>query len=340
MVTIHSNCFDSEPPSDIASPCGFALAIARTYRNMSSTMASSAARLVRGCNHVAAWRSFNGRNRQYLPAAAQASLRLFSTEGRIQDIIMNPNSLGNKILPGNVVIKNVRDEERTIVAERALGNFWMMGDLKRTDAKPILTNTLLIPDEQAQVFPSLGEWVTLEEDSQAIYTVPDFFLRNNRADDVKAQCTLVAVAFKQFGAQMLGTWTEPFQKAFQGNNRVEVVHLNITEGWFLSKLSRYLTNSARKHTLPEQWPTTLLHYASNTDDPDLGNFKDTLRMHNTLTSYVYLLDGLGRVRCAGSGRASSEEADTMVEFAKDLTPMLNDNAKLPSSKRKKNRPHR
>jgi ATPase complex subunit ATP10 len=185
----------------------------------------------------------------------------------------------------------------------------------------------------------MDQWITLEERSQSIYQVPSFFFRNNRADDAKAQCTLATVVFKQFGAQMLDTWTEPFQTAFQGNNRVEIVHLTITEGWFLSKLQGYLTRNARKHTPEEQWPSALLHYAPDAEDPDLANFKDTLRIHNTLTSYVYLLDGIGRVRCAASGRASTEEAELMIKFAKDLTPML-DNAKLSSSKRKKKMQYR
>lgn len=248
---------------------------------------------------------------------------------------MNPGSFGNKILPGNKVIKVVRDEERQILAERAFGNFWMMSDLKKTDNKPILTNDTLIDEADAQVFPTLGEWITLKEGSQPYQQVPDFFIRNNRADDAKAQCTFVAIAYKQFGAKMLGSWTVPFQEAFQGNTRVEVVHLNITEGWFLSKLQGYLTNSARKNTPQEEWPTTLLHYASNVEDPSLATFKDTLRMHNTLTGYVYLLDGLGRVRCAGSGTASPEEARRIIDFAKELTPaLLQDDAK---AKKKSNR---
>jgi ATPase complex subunit ATP10 len=301
-----------------------------------AAMACSSMTFAIGLNHVAL-RTLNNRSRHFLSAAPL--LRLFST--RIKDIQMNPKGLGNKILPGNVVVKKVRDEERHILAERAMGNFWMMKDLRETDGKPIVTNTTLIQESDAQVFPPLGQWITLEAGSQAVYQVPEFFLRNNRADDAKAQCTLATVVFKQYGAQMLDTWTEPFQSAFQGNNRVEIVHLNITEGWFLSKLQRFLTRSARKHTPEERWPTTLLHYASNTDDPDLANFKDTLRIHNTLTAYLYLLDGLGRVRCAASGKASPEEADSLIQFAKDLTPLLiMDSAKLPTNKRKKNRQHR
>lgn len=304
-----------------------------------STMAISAAcNFVRSSSHHAIGRSLHSYNRCMHHPLRLASIRFFSTnnnDDRIQGIQMNPSGFGNKILPGNQVIKVVRDEERKIMTERAFGNFWMMSDLKKTNNKPILTNDTIIPTERAQVFPFLPDWIPLQPDS-CLENVPDFFVRNNRADDATAQCTLVAIAYKQYGAQMLASWTEPFQQAFRGNSRVEVVHLNITEGWFLSKLQGYLTSSARKNTPQEEWPTTLLHYASNTDDPSLMSFKDILRMHNTLTAYVYLLDGLGRVRCAGSGKASQEEANRMIQFAKDLVPALQDG----KNTKKERKPHR
>ena len=299
---------------------------------MNSTMTSSATFIFRVTHGVV--ESMFHRRKHFIQRHHFFMAAHFSTERRIQDIRMNPNGYGPEILPGGVVVKKVRNEERKILAERAFGNFWMMSDLKKTDNKPILSNEALIPEEKAQVFPSLGHWVTLENPPSQ-QEVPDFFLRNNRAEDSKAQCTLVAIAFKEFGAQMLGSWTEPFQEAFAGNSRVEVVYLNITEGWFLSKLKGYLTKSARSNTSEGKWATTLLHYAASANDPSISEFKDRLRMHNTLTGYVYLLDGLGRVRCAGSGPASPEEAELMIEFAKDLTPMLKDDAKLP--KRNKNR---
>lgn len=239
---------------------------------------------------------------------------------------MNPEGHSARILPGGLVEKTVRNEQRKVLVERAFGNFWMMTDLKRTDNKPVLSNPHLIPEQTSQIFPSLSHWTPVQDTSQAV-DVPDFFVRNNRAKDASAQCTLVAIAFKQFGAQMLTSWTAPFVMQFQTNRRVEVVHLSIAEGWFASQFLRpLLTRSARANTPPSQQGTTLLHYASASA---LEEFKDALRMHNTLTGYVYLLDGLGRVRFAGSGSASPDEVERVISFAKELiTPVLGSNQRV------------
>ena len=228
---------------------------------------------------------------------------------------MNPEGHSARILPGGKYVeRQVRNERRKVLVERAYGNFWMMTDLKKTHNKPVLSNEHLIPDELAQDFPSLPHWTTVTDETTEVH-VPEFFLRNNRAKDASAQCTLVAIAFTHFGAQLLDSWTTPFVAEFANNNRVEVVHLSITEGgWFVCKFLRpLLSRSARSNTPPQQQSTTLLHYGSA---ESLSTFKDTLRMHNTLTGYVYLLDGLGRVRFAGSGNASCEEVDRVIAFAK------------------------
>jgi ATPase complex subunit ATP10 len=92
-----------------------------------------------------------------------------------------------------------------------------------------------------------------------------------------------------------------------------------------------LSRSARSNTPPQQQSTTLLHYGSA---ESLSTFKDTLRMHNTLTGYVYLLDGLGRVRFAGSGSASHEEVNRVIAFAKEITPLLNTTKRLKQVRQK------
>jgi ATPase complex subunit ATP10 len=244
---------------------------------------------------------------------------------------MNPEGHSARILPGGQYVeKQVRNEQRKVLVERAFGNFWMMTDLKKTDNKPVLSNEHLISEDTAQDFPSLSHWTTLNDGTEV--NVPEFFVRNNRAKDASAQCTLVAIAFTHFGAQMLPSWTTPFNVAFAINNRVEVVHLSITEGWFVSKFLRpLLTLSARSNTPPQQQSTTLLHYGSA---DSLSTFKDTLRMHNTLTGYVYLLDGRGRVRFAGSGNASCDEIDRVIAFAKEITPLLNSSKRLKGGRQK------
>jgi mitochondrial ATPase complex subunit ATP10 len=257
----------------------------------------------------------------------------FSTKNdRIQDILMNPEGHSARILPGGKYVeRQVRNERRKVLVERAYGNFWMMTDLKKTGNKPVLSNEHLISEKMAQDFPSLSYWTTVNDGTEV--HVPEFFLRNNRAKDASAQCTLVAIAFTHFGAQLLDSWTTPFVTEFANNNRVEVVHLSITEGgWFVCKFLRpLLSRSARSNTPIQQQSTTLLHYGSA---ESLSTFKDTLRMHNTLTGYVYLLDGLGRVRFAGSGSASHEEANRVIAFAKEITPLLNSTKRLKQVRQK------
>lgn len=65
--------------------------------------------------------------------------------------------------------------------------------------------------------------------------------------------------------------------------------------------------------------------------------RDILRMHNIYTGYVFLVDGIGRVRWAGSGEGSDEEVEKMIEFAKLLTQpserVVRDKKQLASSGR-------
>ena len=62
------------------------------------------------------------------------------------------------------------------------------------------------------------------------------------------------------------------------------------------------------------------------DCPDFG---DVIRMHNKKTGYAFLLDGLGRVRFAGSGKASEEEVERIIKFTKELAPGLKADRRRP-----------
>ena len=101
--------------------------------------------------------------------------------------------------------------------------------------------------------------------------------------------------------------------AFAKNPKVDCLQVSITERWALLPLKGALTRMMRQNTPPEQQDSTLLYFG-NVDD-----FRDVLRMHNLMTSYVFLVDGLGRVRFAGSGPASDEEVERVIGMAQDLT---------------------
>lgn len=87
----------------------------------------------------------------------------------------------------------------------------------------------------------------------------------------------------------------------------------------------------KKNTHPKEHDSTLLYFGSDIDD-----FRDILRMHNLMTNYVFLVDGLGRVRFASSGEASPLELERVITFAEDLSSSDTDRrGKKRSSKQRK-----
>ena len=187
----------------------------------------------------------------------------------------------------------------------------MIKDLKRTNEKPL--QTTIISEKQSKVLPPLDIIKTLSGES---ISLPDHLLRRNKSNDPNAQCTLLAVSFRDFGYQQLPSWTEPFAREFANNSRVEVYRLIVSEGWFTRYVLRIAVQaSVKANTAAQDYGQTLLHFAS-----DSIAFRDPLRMHNLLSGYVFLLDGLGRVRFAGSGQASAEEVNKLVQLAQELTP--------------------
>jgi hypothetical protein len=121
--------------------------------------------------------------------SSRASYQLISTrnffffeekeDNRIRDIQPNPNGIGSKIKPGNLVDKfyEKTGNTRTIPTELAYGYFWMIKDLSNTGGKPIISNQHLIPAKNSQPFPSLLAGLqTLNGEAAEL---PNFFLRKN-----------------------------------------------------------------------------------------------------------------------------------------------------------------
>ncbi|KAL7550340.1 hypothetical protein ACHAWF_013588 [Thalassiosira exigua] len=234
---------------------------------------------------------------------------------RNKSIVMHPDGHGRRILPGNFVIKKNEKtgEERKVHLEHAFGYFWGIKDLDLTNEKPILSNEAIIPATEAETFPSLKGLVNLHDET---VDIPDFFTRNNRSKDAHAQCTLVAISCKDFGAHLLASWIEPFEEALcngEESDRHKVVRVQINEGW-VTKLLKPLILRGTKKRVPEAGHTNTLLYFGDAEE-----MRDILRMHNIYTGYVFLVDGVGRVRWAGSGEGSNEEVGAMIEMARALT---------------------
>ena len=250
---------------------------------------------------------------------------------RIRGIRVNPDSIGSKVLPGNLVYKKFKysGNTRKIPLEIKHGYFWMMRDLQKTGGKPTLTSESLIPEEDAQIFPVLTGLKTL---SQQDADLPFFFVDENTpigesssSSSPSPTCTLVAISFRDSGYKLIPSWTDPFEKAFEGrlSSRARVVKVSITERWSLYPLRGALSNLMRQNTPPEEHDKTLLYFGSDVDD-----FRDVLRMHNIMTNYIFLLDDSGRIRFAASGEANEEDVSRVIQSAKTLTA-------VPKRKRKK-----
>ena len=242
---------------------------------------------------------------------------------------MHPDGHGQHILPGNYVTKihPKTGAVKRVMLEFAYGHFWAFKELSLTNNKPIFSNEVVIPANQAEVFPTITGLINLHDE---VVDIPHFFTRCNRTADELAQCTLVAISSKEFGAQLLPSWIDPFEKALihppsrhdvrgsvysgsDNNNRYEVVRITINEGRIAKLLSRFIISGTKKNTPPSDHHTTLLYYGDDTE-----NIRDILRMHNIYTSYVFLLDGIGRVRWAGSGAGSESEVQNMISIARNL----------------------
>lgn len=124
---------------------------------------------------------FSNQHRLASPATARAFFDFpQKQDNRIRGIIANPDSLGSRIKPGNLIDKFYKraNKIRTVPVELAHGYFWMIKDIGAAQGKPTLSNTHLIPAETAQQFPKLLSGVkTLGGEPVEI---PEFFSRKNR----------------------------------------------------------------------------------------------------------------------------------------------------------------
>lgn len=256
---------------------------------------------------------------------------------RISGIKVNPDGLGYGVLPGNLTYKTYKwsGNTRKIPLELAHGYFWMISDLKKTNNKVVLSNEKLIPEGEAQLFPTLEGLTTLDDLNTSV-DLPLFFLeqahqKQKKKQRVGGKITLVTVTYRDNAVKMIPTWTEPFEQAFanESPNRIQTFNVSITESWAMYHIRNTVKRVMKKNTPSDKHSTTLAYFGTK----EVMDFRDVLRMHNIMTSFVFLLDDLGRVRFAGSGEASEEEASRLIRFAKELV-QESDGARQKAAKRR------
>ncbi len=94
-------------------------------------------------------------------------------DNRIPQIRMHPSGLGQRVLSGGFVMDK-RGKKQYL--EMALGYFWMIKDLSVTGNKPILSNETLIPEREAEPFPTLYDLTNLNNEKTVL---PDHIIDSN-----------------------------------------------------------------------------------------------------------------------------------------------------------------
>ena len=160
--------------------------------------------------------------------------------------------------------------------ELSQGSFHMLHDLNAHRGKVFPASALPTP----VAVPKLPDLLSLSDSPGSL---PDCLPSRG----------LLAVSFKQFGYDMLPSWTAAL------NPSVPVTNLVVGDGGVLKLFRGFLASSLRKSVKKEKWKTT---YTFNGDHSSL---REGLEMTNTLTGYVfYIVDG--KVVWRGCGNAESE----------------------------------
>ena len=130
-----------------------------------------------------------------------------------------------------------------------------------------------------------------------------------------AAASLVCVAFRAGAQDMLEAWAAPFTRRFHDRPSAALVELALIESpvmalWpFRGMLLRSGASSQAQYAMP----ATYLFNFGGTEE-----LRAALHMSNRLTSYVYLLDGRGRVRWRASGRPDDKEVQLLLECTEKL----------------------
>ena len=193
-------------------------------------------------------------------------------------------------------------------------------DLNEHSGKQFYASDRLVPDWESPRFPSLST-ESLASSAETIQ-LPEHF---------KGEVTLVALSYKDIGAQALPSWIEPFMSSVgsygsgAGGGRArrdgrraggaQLVQLTIAESSLYRVFRGSLVSSLRRLVDISRHHSYLVHVGGGGAVRDL---RAALEIKNRLVGYVFLVDSDARVRWRGCGEATTEEIDRMIECAQGL----------------------
>ncbi|KAJ2156413.1 Mitochondrial ATPase complex subunit atp10 [Coemansia sp. RSA 552] len=194
--------------------------------------------------------------------------------------------------------KNLESRAR-IIHDIGHSYFQDIVDLRNNGDKLFEAPAQLISAKRARYLPSL-EGQTLA----------------GKATDLIELCrgktSLLTVEFTKFGEKHTQSFTQVFDKAFEGRSDVQVVQANIEENWAKALVLKMCLPYLRRTIPKSRHENYLVHYG------DVESLRKALGIANPLIGYVFLVDASTRIRWYANGVAVKSEALTMVTLAEKL----------------------
>ncbi|KAJ8505671.1 hypothetical protein OPV22_006557 [Ensete ventricosum] len=168
------------------------------------------------------------------------------------------------------------------------GYFADISEIRKNDGKIAMANNTIIPSSTAVKFPdlevSLSDGRCVKVPINAGQTVTD-------TSQMPASCvSLLCLSFRASSLGMVESWILPFRDAFSDAGTVQIYEVSFIDSWLFSlgPARRLILKMMRKSNDPRRQ----ILYSFG----DHYYFRKKLQILNLLTGYIFLLDGLGRIR--------------------------------------------
>ncbi|KAK7267988.1 hypothetical protein RIF29_20670 [Crotalaria pallida] len=203
----------------------------------------------------------------------------------------------------------IKRERARIHDEMNRGLVTEMAELQKHGGKVAEANKVLIPATAAVKFPDLEVIFSDGETMKLPIRISD----EVDADKLSVpKASLICLSFRAYSQEMVNSWAMPFVEAFSKSEGVHLYQVSLIDSWLLcrSPIKRFLLWTMKKPNHDESKDT--LRRPMVYSFGDHYYFRKELKILNTLTGYIFLLDNFGRVRWQGFGLATKDEVSSLL----------------------------
>ncbi|WVF72652.1 hypothetical protein IAT40_007470 [Kwoniella sp. CBS 6097] len=218
-----------------------------------------------------------------------------------------PRPLGIKAVPTakakswNQLKQELMDDERhrekrkALVKEATQGYFHDYNRAKVAGGGKLwIAPNVLIKDERALHFPNIEGRSLLGKDTHT-------------TDLLRGKTTIVSIITTRLSEEHEQSFVQPVLEDVAGHPDFNFLQINHQDNKLKSMLISFLTSSLKRTVPEERWGSYLL---ARGEWPE-RDLKQPLGIENKLLGYIYLVDPNLKIRWAGCGQATREEAQAL-----------------------------